>query len=276
MNQLDEPDSVWLIPVGPRNEQRMAYFVIDFLYQGQAPHRYVHVDQETLARELTQACAGARRALLLQRTGDWPAQPWYDLYADWGGLVEFTLDRKADRLKALPFNGFEVLPYELPENAIFSLPSHFRPLGLQVSDDLKLTGVAYGLRSPSSAPAWAALQWQADAAPDTDYVSRLVIRGGDGVPAAKVDKVILGAQTQLTSHWDPGQQETTYYTFDRLAQVPCAGYSLEVSVYPLEAGGEVTSPAQGEPNGRTLVVASIPSSCDLLESPSPASPEAAR
>jgi hypothetical protein len=276
MNQLDEPEAVWLIPVGPSNEQRMAYFVIDFLYQGQAPHRYVHVDQETLARELTQACAGARRALLLQRTGDWPAQPWYDLYADWGGLVEFTLDREADRLKALPFNGFEVLPYELPENAVFSLPSHFRPLELQVSDDLKLTGVAYGLRSPSSAPAWAALQWRADDAPDADYVSQLVIRGGEGLLAATMDKVIFGAQTQLTSQWEPGQQETTYYTLDRLAQVPCAGYSVEISVYPLEAGGEAASPARGEPNRRTFVIANVPSSCDRLESPSSASPEAAR
>ena len=116
MNHLEEPNSVWIIPVGPHGEQRMAYFVIDFLYQGKAPHRYVRLDEATVAQELSENCQGKERALLLNTTEDYPTQPWFDLYVDSKGLIPFLLDKHSHRLESIHFDGLDVLVYHLPEN----------------------------------------------------------------------------------------------------------------------------------------------------------------
>ncbi|TKJ30717.1 MAG: hypothetical protein CEE40_04285 [Chloroflexi bacterium B3_Chlor] len=116
MNQLDEPDSVWIIPLGPRGEQRMAYFVIDFLYQGIAPHRYVHVDEATLAQELLDCLQDSKRAMLLDVTRDYSQQPWYDLYVDSQGLIRSLLDEQHHHLDTIQFDGLDVLVFQLAED----------------------------------------------------------------------------------------------------------------------------------------------------------------
>jgi hypothetical protein len=95
MNEIDQPNSVWIVPLGPNGEQRMAYFVIDFLYDGEAPHRYVRVDENTVAQELKEACLGKERAIMLNTTEGHLSQPWFDLYADSKGLISFLLNEHA-------------------------------------------------------------------------------------------------------------------------------------------------------------------------------------
>lgn len=116
MNRFDEPDSVWIIPVGPQGEQRMAYFVIDFLYQGIAPHRYVHVDEATLAQELLDCRQDSKRAMLLDVTRDYSQQPWYDLYVDSQGLIRSLLDEQHHHLDTIQFDGLDVLVFQLAED----------------------------------------------------------------------------------------------------------------------------------------------------------------
>jgi 4-amino-4-deoxy-L-arabinose transferase-like glycosyltransferase len=135
MNQLDEADSVWIIPLGPNDEQRMAYFVIDFLYEGVAPHRYVRLDEATVAQELSEICQGHERALVLNTTEEYLAQPWFDLYADSKGLIPFLLDKHSHRLERIDFDKLEVLVYQLVEDPTFSIADEFEPLEVDFGED---------------------------------------------------------------------------------------------------------------------------------------------
>jgi len=264
MNEFDDPDAVWLIPVGPHDEQRMAYFVVDFLYQGQALHHYVRVDEDTLARELTEACQGAQRALLLQRTEDCLAQPWHEPYADSRGLLAFLLDKHGKKVETLQLGSFDVLLYELPDNVAFSFPSEFQSLNVNFAQGLRLTGAAFGFDAEASTGAWAALQCQAEAVPNVDYAVQVAVTREDGQPAARADKLLLSTEFQPTSTWAPGQRETEYYVFEGLPRPGGGGYSLEVSVYPADVGDGVASPPPTWGDRRTTVVGTILPSGELL------------
>lgn len=271
MDELDEPNAVWLIPVGPHDEQRMAYFVIDFLYHGQAPHRYVHVDQANAGLDLTEACLGADRAFLLQRTGGWPAQPWHELYADWKGLVAFLLNEHGEMLEASHFEGFDVLVYQLPDDVAFSLPPDFESVNLDVGQGLELVGAASGFSPGNDSTAWLALQWQARGVPDADYAVQVSMVEKNGQPAARADKLLLSTEFQPTSSWTPGQQEEEYYVLEGLPRPAGDEYSLEITVYPVEEGGGVPPyPAAGD--WRTFVVGTISPSGELLVRDSITSP----
>jgi len=127
MNEIDQPNSVWLIPLGPNGEQRMAYFVIDFLYQGEAPHHYVRVDETTAAQELKEACLGKERAIMLNTTASHLSQPWFELYADSKGLIPFLLNEHAHYSGTLHFEGLDLLVYQLPARVEFSIPEEGHP-----------------------------------------------------------------------------------------------------------------------------------------------------
>ncbi len=116
MNELGATDAVWLIPLGPHDEQRMPYWIIDFLYGGEAPHRYIRVDETSVVQQLSEACRGKKRAMLLNTTREYPTQPWFDLYVDSGALVPSTLDSNAEHLQTVLADGFMVTVYKLPED----------------------------------------------------------------------------------------------------------------------------------------------------------------
>ncbi|MDH4207617.1 MAG: hypothetical protein OEV76_01950, partial [Anaerolineae bacterium] len=264
MEELDEPNAVWLIPVGPHDEQRMAYFVIDFLYQGQAPHQYVHVDEANAALDLAKACPGAERAFLLQRTGDWPAQPWHELYADWRGLISFLLDKHGVRLEVLHFQGFDVLVYDLPSNVAFSLPSDLQTVDLDFGGGLELIGAGSGLSPGDSSGAWLVLRWQAKGVPDADYAIEVSMVEKDGQRASRADKLLLSTEFQPTSTWTPGQQEADYYVLEGLPRPARDGYSLEVTVYPSALGGGDASPLPTGTDRISIVVGTILPSGELV------------
>jgi len=276
MNEFDDPDAVWLIPVGPHDEQRMAYFVVDFLYQGQAPQHYVRVDEDTLARELTEACQGAQRALLLQSTEDGLAQPWHEPYADTRGLVTLLLDKHGEKVETLQLDNFDVLVYEIPAKVAFSFLAEFQSLDVILAQNLKLTGAAFGFDAEASTGAWAALQWQAEGGPDADYAVQVAVTREDGQPAARTSRLLLSTEYQTTSTWAPGQQETEYYVLGGLPQPTGDGYSLEVSVYPADVGGGVASPLPAGGDRRTVVVGTIMPSGELLVQESTTSPGGAQ
>jgi hypothetical protein len=232
----------------------MAYFVVDFLYQGQAPPHYLRVDQDTLARELTEACQGAQRALLLQRAEDGLAQPWHEPYADTRGLLAFLLGKHGKKVETLQFDSFDVLLYELPDNVAFSFPSEFQSLNVDFAHGLRYIGAAFGFHPAASTGAWVALQCQAEDVPSADYAVQVTVRREDRQPAARTDKLLLSTECQPTSTWEPGQQETEYYVLEGLPQPTGDGYSLEVSVYPADVGGD----------RRTIVVGTILPSGELL------------
>ncbi len=253
MNELDEPGSVWIVPLGPHGEQRMPYYVIDFLYQGQAPYRYVHVDSAVLADELTDSCRGAQRVLVLARSEDPLAQPWHELYADSRQLIPFLLDRYGQRLETRYFENVEVLTYRLPEDVVFSFPTDLEPVEVDFGQELRLTGSRYGLGTADPGQVWVALRWQVETTPSANYGVELALVDQHGEPAATLNKHLLGAEVQPTSAWEPGQQEADYYSFAGLPTPALQEYSIEVSVHPMDVDSGLGPPV-ATPDGRTSFV----------------------
>ncbi len=256
MNQLDEPDSVWIIPLGPQGEQRMAYFVIDFLYQGKAPHRYVHLDKATVVRELSESCQGKERALVLNTTEEYLTQPWFDLYADSKGLITFLLDKHSHRLETIHFDGLDVLVYQLPESPTFSVADEFEPLRVDFGEGLKLTGVACGAGSPSTADAWVVLRWQAESTPRKDYRVQVAFIDEDGNKVGGTHKLLLGKTGEPTSAWQVGQEEIDYYTLSSLPELALGQYNISIALYSRRDNGKpstldekiVTMKLSGQPD----------------------------
>jgi hypothetical protein len=259
MEELAVPDSVWIVPLGPHGERRMAYFVLDFLYQGEAPHHYVSLDEATLAQELTEACQGSETVWVLHRTGDWPAQPWYDLYADWRGLLPFLLDKHSERLETQHFDGFDVLVYELPEDVVFSFPSGLEPLDVDSGQGLSMTGVDSGLGPAGSGQAWVALGWRADRQPEGDHAVEVTLTEASGDTVASVRRFLLSEEGLPTSQWEVGQEEWSYYSFRGLPQPTGDGYSIHVSIYPADVEDGLESPPPAADQKRSFSVGSITS-----------------
>jgi hypothetical protein len=234
MNEFDDPDAVWVIPVGPHDEQRMAYFVIDFLYQGEAPHHYVHVDETTLAEELTAGCQGMGRALVLQSSEVRLAQPWYDLYSDSRRLIPFLLDKHGRKSETLQFGNVDVLVYELPQNVVFSFPADLQPTDLGFGQGLTLRGTAQGLGSADSTQAWVVLRRQVRSTPSADCGVEVAWIDGQGKTTATINKPLLSAEMRPTSAWQPGQQEVDYYSFPDLPEPSRGDYSTQISVCPMD------------------------------------------
>jgi 4-amino-4-deoxy-L-arabinose transferase-like glycosyltransferase len=244
MNELDAPDSVWIIPLGPNGEQRMAYFVIDFLYQGQAPHVYIPLDESTAPRELRLACQGRRRAMVLNRTADPVSQPWFDLYADSKGLIAFLLDQQAQSLERAATDGLEVLVYELPSNVSFSLPSRFARLDVAFGEELRLAGIACECAASSAPHASIVMRWQAAEQPTTDYNVQVALEDDAGKTVTSMDKVLLSGEGRPTSEWDAGQEEIGYFTLSGLPAETLEGYNMSIAVVAPQ-DGERSSVSEG-------------------------------
>ncbi len=230
MNELDAPDSVWIIPLGPNGEQRMAYFVIDFLYQGQAPHVYIPLDESTAPQELSLACQGRRRAMVLNRTADAVSQPWFDLYADSKGLIPFLLHQQAQSLERAATDGLEVLVYELPSNVSFSMPSGFAPLDMAFGEELRLVGIACECAAFSAPRASVVMRWQVEEQPTTDYTVRVALEDDSGKTVTSMDRVLLSGEGRSTSEWDAGQEEIGYFTLWGLPAETLEGYNMSIAL----------------------------------------------
>lgn len=258
MDRLGEPDSAWIIPLGPNGEQRMAYFVIDFLYQGKAPHRYVRVEETTAAEELAEACQGRKQVVVLNRTEDYLSQPWFDLYADSKGLIPFLLDRAGRRLETLHYDGLELLVYELQEEPHFSMPAQFRPLNIRFNEGLRLAGIACATDPGSPTSASIVLRWRAEDLLRRDYTAQLALVDEHGRTAERMDKLLLSGTGRPTSAWDVSQEEIDYYTFPCLPQEALTQYSIEVSVYDAHAGNAVSAPSRVNSERESPLAGPIP------------------
>jgi hypothetical protein len=265
MNELDDPDSVWIVPVGPNGEQRMAYYVFDFLHHGEAPHRYVHLGESALAEELTSSCQGEEQALVLYRTTEPLAQPWHELYADSRALIPFLMDKHSHRIETLHFPNVEVLRYQLPKDVLFSFPSDLRPMEADFGPDLTLSGGAYGFGAADPSQAWVALRWLAETTPSPDYGVEITLLDENGEPAVSANRMLLSAEIKPTSEWEPGQQELNYYSFPGLPIPVWGEYSIEVSLYPIDVDSDLDSLTPAAEDRISSVIGSVAPSLDARD-----------
>jgi len=218
-----------------------------------------------VAQELSAFCQGRERAMVLRTTEHYLTQPWYDLYADSRGLIPFLLDKHTRRSETKHFANVDILIYQLPEDVVFSMPSGLRPQEIDFGDSLKLTGIASGLSSGEPRQAWVALQWQVSATPGADYGMEIALIDEQGERAGTIHKLLLSGELQPTSRWDPWQQETSYHSLTGLPEASRGGYSIQVSVYPVDVGNGWASPGPTAEGGTSQTVGSILPTVAILD-----------
>jgi len=242
MNQLDEPGSIWLLPMNsladPPPESSPSY-PIDFLYQGHSPHHFLPLDDGTIADELTPLLRGVDRVFLVSWKGYDLESLYFPAFSDPKGLLPFLLEKYGAREEAVHFRGFDILIYRLPEGVALALADSLLPLSIDFGGQMGLEGGAFGgvegASLPSGRKAWVVLQWRALRRLDKDYKVSIRLLDAERHLVGQVDKLLLSNYLEPTSEWEPGQVEIDYYTLPTLPATPPGEYQIEVTAYDRES-----------------------------------------
>lgn len=249
MNARTPLEAVWVLPVTPVAEADYRQDTIDFLYQGPTPYHFLLLDEATAPSELTRICEGRREALLIDWQDYTLEEAYLAAFGDPKGLLPFLLHKYGRELGREAFEGFDLVTYELPPSPDFAIARSFESLFVNYGDQIALVGVAYGGSSlevttspeaveekvlPSGKSAWVALRWQALRPASEDYKAGVYLVDEKGHLVGQMDKLLLSNYLRPTSHWEPGQVETDYYTLPSLPATPPGEYRIEVAVYEPE------------------------------------------
>jgi 4-amino-4-deoxy-L-arabinose transferase-like glycosyltransferase len=198
--RASEPGVLFVLPISnawppSRNYRHRS---IEFLYRGPAPYVFLRIDDEETPTALTQLCAGCRRIY----TFVWEKGPHID--ADPKGLVPFLLNRAGLDVLGEERRGFDLLGFDLPPDADFTLPP-LAPTRLPLGGRLEAVGA-------SVAPTWtgrdlaAVVRWRLLAPATAD--ERLSYRAFDeaGRLVGQVDRPLLANSHLGTSRWAVGDE----------------------------------------------------------------------
>jgi 4-amino-4-deoxy-L-arabinose transferase-like glycosyltransferase len=248
MNELSRPDGVWILPLTSLAEPGSVHYTVEFLYQGEAAHRFLRTDEETVAAELTTLLQGWNEAWVVE----WDAEVLggaYLYHADPKQVLPFLLDKYGEQLGREEFRAFDVASYRLLEDQELTIAGSFEDTSASFGDQVSLTGVAYGgsLQEVVDAPAdvnehlvrsdqdaWVVLQWEASNTPDSDYKAAVYLVDSRGRVLSQMDKLLQSNGLETTSLWQPGQVEMDYYTLVTPPATPPGEYFIEVAVYEAE------------------------------------------
>lgn len=230
------PSVVYAIPMDLRAGHEARHYTLDFLYQGNAPYRYLPVDEATIAAQLTDAVAGYRILRVVRWLQDKHAA------ADEREMVTFLLTRAARLSEETTYPVYRVETWELPSTStLFTLPAINQNVGVTFGNALRLEAADV---SVAGGMVGVALRWAPLAAMGTDYKASLRLMTADGSIAAQKDRFLRHNWHQGTSLWPP-ETVNEYYV---LPPVPPGEYNLCVVVYhpetlaplPTEAGAEAS------------------------------------
>lgn len=251
MNQLDDPDGVWILPISalasPHDET--GHHTIEFMYRGVAPFHFLNLDEATAAQELSRLSRGRSRAMVVDYKNYTLENAYNYIDADPKRLLPFLLSKCGQQVSKSDFEGFNVLVYELPDRPVFTIAESFRPVSVNFGGQIVLTGVAYGTCTeqcgcagtgteqgtlPSGSEAWVVLRWQTLTELSADYKVAVYLLDQRERSAGQVDKLLLSNHLHLTSDWDQGQVEIDYYTLPSLPATAPGDYHIAVAVYDPE------------------------------------------
>ncbi len=272
MNELSRPDSVWILPLTSLADPDSVHYTVEFLYQGQAAHRFLRTDEDTVAAELTALTQGSNEVWVVE----WDAEALggaYLYHADPKQVLPFLLDKYGAQLDQEEFQAFDVASYRLLDGQELIIADSLEDTSVSFGDQLSLTGVTYGgslggsgsTRTDvnehlvtSGQDAWVTLQWKASSAPSSDYKAAVYLVDSRGRVLAQMDKVMQSNRLETTSLWRPGQVEMDYYTLATPPATPPGEYFIEVAVYEAETTGRLpVLDEQGQIAGQSKRVGSL-------------------
>lgn len=246
MNQIQVPDSLWILPMTPFVPSGYGGDHFDFLYHGSAPYYSMSLHEAAAPNELSTVCRGKRKALVIDWKGYVLEEAYNAMAADPKGLIPFLFEKYGRELDKDSYEAFDVLTYQLPKSPSFSIAEHFNPLTVSFGHELMLTGMAFGGSSlrdtstpgevewtelPSGKSGWVVLRWQALTAPRGNYKVAVYLQDQGGHIAGKTDKLLLSNYLHPTQDWEAGQEEIGYYSLPSWAATAPGEYKLGVTLY---------------------------------------------
>jgi mannosyltransferase len=209
-------------------------FAFQYYYHGTAPAHYLFVDVQSTAEVLTRLAAGKNRLFWIT---------WYKSDTDPRAYVSFLLDKYAIRLGEELFRGYDVVWYQLPTDARFSLAEESIPTRALFGDQLALTGFALGGTATSLAPnpnerrvasdgkAWVVLWWNPAKSMTAEYKVSVVLRDDRGGVVAQDDRRLLNDRHLGSQFWLPGETVINVYMLELKPQTNPGVYTASVIVY---------------------------------------------
>ena len=254
INRDAHPDTVYIFPVNyDRRGEDYHEYGLELLHHGPTPFRYIVVDDATVARDLTDICAGKNRVQLVI----WTHGEHVD--ADPRQVLPFLLTRFGQEVEKTAFRGYRIVTYELPSTTTnFAEPLDFVATSDNFGNSLELVAEAHSPQTASGQVVWVALRWQTLQPMDHDYKVSLRLVDGSGHSAGQADTRLLSNEHHTTSHWKPGQVVTTYHRLpSRPATLPDR-YRLYLTLYNPETNRPVAPVDEsGIPLGRQIVLGDL-------------------
>jgi hypothetical protein len=245
-------ETVYLFPVNyDRRGETYQEYPLELLHRGPVPFHYIVVDDATVARDLTDICAGKSRVRLVVWThGD-------HIDADPREVLPFLLTRFGREVEERAFRGYRIVTYELSSTVV-----NFEPLEFVASparfDRLMLVAQARSPETPSGEAAWVTLRWQAKQGMAQDLKVSLRLVDAQGHLAGQADTWLLSNEHRTTSEWEPGQVVTTYHRLPTLPATLPGSYRLQLLLYDSETQRPIWSVDQaGTPVGKPVDLGSL-------------------
>ena len=277
MNQLDDPDGVWILPLSPLASayDEAGHHTVEFLYRGQAPLNFLRLDDSTAAGELAELTGDHAKVLLVDPKNYVLEEAYNYIDADPKRLAPFLLGKYGEKLAHYDFDAFDVQVYTLPTGSSLEIADHLDPQSANFAGQLLLTAADFGVYAagnpgqrtlPSGGEAWVVLGWSSLAEPTTDYSVALYLLDQRERVVGQVDKLLLGNNMRGTSHWTLGQEEMDYYVLPNLPATPPGDYHLQVVVYDPST---MTRLALQDDGGNVLGYGHTVDVVQIIEPPSP-------
>lgn len=197
-----------------------------------APTRYFFVDVHTAAEVLNVEAAGRDRIFWVT---------WWGSDTDPRGVIPFLLDKVGRRAGEVDFRGYNVVWWDLPPDARFSLPDDLPPLAkypqgyVALGDVVRLDGLAFSDTAQAGGMAWATLHFTLLRDTNVDYRVSLRLHRPEGDMLPPTDKDLLDDRHFRTSAWpmdDPHlNQAINVYTLPVPFNASPGDYCLEAVVY---------------------------------------------
>jgi len=141
MNEWDEGEGVWVLPISTLAHPETGHYVVEFLYRGRASYHFIRMDESTAAEELSLLCQGRRQVWLTEWLEPILREAYY-YYADPKGLASFLFNKYGRLVEEREFVGFDVETYELPASPYFAIADSFEPLSINLQEWMGSIAVA--------------------------------------------------------------------------------------------------------------------------------------
>jgi hypothetical protein len=221
-----DPDTAFVLPIGPGYQPGYTHPTLQFLYTGRAPMAFLRMEEPSVPAGLATLLGNRQTLVVVERTQDRMAP------ADNKSIIQFLALRQGRQIDDERYQGFRLITYKLnaPIQNDFNPDVRLTP-NRGFGDILTLTEFSAGQSSRTDA-AWAVLSWQLQHTTDVDLKASLRLYDSGGDLVALSDRQLLQSPAfDPTSGWPAGAEESTYHLLDLPNGLPPGDYRFAAVVY---------------------------------------------